>query len=139
MFNSIKFCSFHEKIYERLNNKEMIDIIGLKINNQYYAFLYNFRYNKNEYFYQSGIKLLSDRRFSPGIVITYLAICDSINRGYHYYDFLSGNEQYKRKLSNNVSWMYDQRIVRKNLKGTIFHSFKNLRKLIKSNLKKQQK
>ena len=83
--------------------------------------LYNFVYRGRVYCYQSGFARFADNRMKPGLVSHHLAIVMSRANGLRYYDFLAGDNRYKRSLSNRVGEMVWIVLQRPALRFTIEH------------------
>ena len=69
--------------------------------------LYNFMSNGRVLAYQSGFAHAADSRLKPGLVCHSLAIEDCAARGEKVYDFLAGDDRYKKTLSpsaENLHW-----------------------------------
>ena len=64
------------------------------------GYIYGFLYNEFIYIYQAGFDFDLDRKSSPGLLAHHLLVQDALDRGLKGYDFLAGDYQYKRSLSN---------------------------------------
>lgn len=72
------------------------------------GYLYNLVHESTIYSYQSGFNYENDAKIKPGLVSHVLAIERAIADGFHCYDFLAGEAQYKRSLatnSENMRWI----------------------------------
>jgi hypothetical protein len=70
--------------------------------------LYNFAYRGASLFYQSGLRLDPDKRVKIGLVAHASAIEHCRAAGLARYDFLAGDDQYKKSLasaSRPQSWL----------------------------------
>jgi CelD/BcsL family acetyltransferase involved in cellulose biosynthesis len=70
-------------------------------------------------FYQSGYEP-AFASLSPGNVMVSTAICDAIEGGYRVFDFLRGDEPYKRAYASDVTVTRHHRVSRRNLRAAVF-------------------
>ena len=80
------------------------------------GYLYNFVHNKIVYAYQSGFIYIKQAKYKPGLVSHYLAIQYNIQVCNDRYDFLAGDNQYKRSMSTSTASMYWLIIQRPSIK-----------------------
>ncbi len=95
-FDDEKFRGFHSKLISELFKNKMLRLFFLNINGEDIAFLYNFKYRDRYLFYQSGFST-DWAMISPGVVIFALSIERAIQEGMKEFDFLRGNEKYKKR------------------------------------------
>lgn len=80
-FASSFFRRFHRTlIKERFDNGE-IQIVEIQSEDDPIGFLYNFVYDNQVLFYQSGFAYRPENQYKPGIVSHYLAIEYNLNKG----------------------------------------------------------
>jgi len=110
-FEDKRFRGFHRKLMSDLFNKDMLRLFTLNIDGKDIAFLYNFKYLDSYLFYQSGF---SPRwgKISPGVVIFTLSIEKAIQEGMKEFDFLRGDEAYKKRWTkefrkNNIIQLFN--------------------------------
>jgi CelD/BcsL family acetyltransferase involved in cellulose biosynthesis len=78
-------------------------LLRVRADGQTIGVLYNFAFRGRMYAYQSGLAYGSaDARAKPGLSCHYAAIRDSLARGFDSYDFLAGDDRYKRSLSDHA-------------------------------------
>lgn len=99
-FRNPNFVSFHEALIRNAQLHKAIEFCILKLNNDIVGCLYNFILKGRVYFYLSGLEYQEDRAIKPGMVLHAMAIQSYLERGFEYYDFMGGDAQYKRSLSN---------------------------------------
>jgi CelD/BcsL family acetyltransferase involved in cellulose biosynthesis len=68
--------------------------------------LYQFRHKGHVYSYQSGFHYERDNRLKPGLVSHRLAIEHSLSAGDAVYDFLGGDDRYKRSLATHGGQLF---------------------------------
>lgn len=134
-----RFDRFHRKILSSLFPLGMAKLSFLKINGQPVAANYLFQYNSTVYYYQSGFDP-QWKQLSPGTLLHYHCIQSAIEEGIEKYDFLRGDEQYKKlwTRSNNKNAIIS--IHNNTIKGAlncIYHKLHRAGKdLIRPKLKK---
>lgn len=111
-FSNQFFYGFHRNLI--VNRFDSGEIQLLKIHNEgmVIGYLYNFLYQGNVLFYQSGFNYTDGNSHRPGLVSHYMAILYNASLGYFNYDFLAGEAQYKESLSTTTSSMYWLRLFR---------------------------
>ena len=89
---------FHKKITRTFLSSDMLRLYFLRVQGNYVATWYTFKYNNKLFYYQGGWdpEWPKDR---VGNILTNLVIEDAINKWYSEYDFLRGMEPYKARLT----------------------------------------
>lgn len=75
-----------------------LSLIFLTIGGQKAAAMWQFAYRDRMLLYNSGLDPVEFSALSPGIVLLTYSIEDAISRGFRYYDFLRGGEDYKYRM-----------------------------------------
>ncbi len=99
--------AFHRRLIEALFAGGQAEMLRVGSAAQPIGFLYNFVVRGKVSMFQSGFAYEPSSKWSPGLLTHALAIEHYRARGLREYDFLSGDAQYKRTLSNGVrelSW-----------------------------------
>ena len=96
------FEQFHSQLIANRFDQGEIQLLRLTTGKHLVGVLYNFCYRGTVYAYQSGFKYENDNRVKPGLVMHCLAIELNRKRGIERYDFLAGDGQHKRSLSNDA-------------------------------------
>lgn len=110
VFASNSFTAFHRNIMKRLLDKGWLDLRLLTLQDEPISALYNIKYKKTVFTYQSGFNY---PKFSPGLYHDLVAIKDCIETNYPNYDYLKGQGQsYKSSLRSTESQMYIMRIYK---------------------------
>jgi CelD/BcsL family acetyltransferase involved in cellulose biosynthesis len=106
-FASPFFGRFQRALIARGLEREEIDLFRISAGQQPIGFLYNFRYRGHSLAYQSGFDYASASRYQkPGLTCHYEAIRFAKGWGAVRYDFLAGDDRYKRSLSNQADTLY---------------------------------
>jgi CelD/BcsL family acetyltransferase involved in cellulose biosynthesis len=98
-FASTRFRSFHGALIRRVFSSGAIQLLRVSAGDETVGVLYNFVYRGKVYFYQSGFRYEEDGRSSPGMVTLYHAVQYCRDAGFDEFDFLAGDDLYKRSLS----------------------------------------
>jgi CelD/BcsL family acetyltransferase involved in cellulose biosynthesis len=99
-FANPDFVRFHKRYVRTHWERGGADLIVLKVGGSTLAIFYNLIYQNRVYFYLAGIKAEADNKLKPGLLGHSLCITDYIERGFEYYDFMGGEERYKRQLAS---------------------------------------
>lgn len=101
------FGRFHRALIARGLEREEIDLFRVAAGQQLVGFLYNFRYRGHSLAYQSGFDYAgASRHEKPGLTCHYEAIRFAQEWGAVRYDFLAGDDRYKRSLSNAAETLH---------------------------------
>lgn len=114
-FENKIFCQFHNHLLNNMHPTATTLAASLNLNEEVIGAIYCFAENKNMYFYLSSIKPIENNKIKLGLVMHILMIEWLILQGntYSEYDFLAGDAQYKRSLSN-IRDEYFQLTIQKN-------------------------
>ena len=96
VFASADFSAFHQKLAPVLLEQDKLALYVLNLRGLKVAAVYGFRHGKTISGYQSGFDLDLDRKISLGLVTFSLCLRDAVNTGMTEWDFLRGDEPYKR-------------------------------------------
>jgi CelD/BcsL family acetyltransferase involved in cellulose biosynthesis len=98
------FARFHHALIERALPRREIDLWRITAGTSAVGYLYNLRYRSRALAYQSGFDYaVGDRRAKPGLTCHYLAIELGLAEGLASYDFLAGEDRYKRSLADTAA------------------------------------
>jgi CelD/BcsL family acetyltransferase involved in cellulose biosynthesis len=98
---SSRFWEFHRRIASIFLEKGWLLLGVLKVEGRIVAGQYAFQYGGKAWYYQSGIDP-DFGRFGVGVIMIAHMIRQAIEHGLHEYDFLRGNEAYKRHWTTAV-------------------------------------
>ena len=98
-FRNPEFIEFHQTFIHRCFGKGMIDMVKITAGEHLVAIIYNIIYKGHVYFYLQGLQPETDGKLKPGLTAHSLLIEHYLQTGMHYYDFMGGDSQYKKQLS----------------------------------------
>jgi len=139
---------FHLNIAANLLPKNNIRLYTLKESDKIIAALYGFQYGGSIFYFQSGYDP-EWSKYSPGTLLMWKAMNNAIQEGAQIFDFLRGDEAYKKLWAKNVKTTYST-VFYKNpnmkmniyflLTGVIFDAKRRVKQIIfklKSLLKRE--
>jgi CelD/BcsL family acetyltransferase involved in cellulose biosynthesis len=105
--------SFHQQLIDAAFARGEVQVLRLSAGDKVISCMYNFVYQGKIYHYQSGINYtLFDGQDSPGLVSHAMAVSFNAAAGHRVYDFMAGDQQYKRSLctdTGELHWLVLQR------------------------------
>lgn len=99
-FANPDFVRFHRELIRFQWPDGGVDLVSLMAGDEEIASFYNLVYNQVVYFYLGGMEAETDNRLKPGLLGHSLCIEDYRHHGFHYYDFMGGDERYKSNLGH---------------------------------------
>jgi len=111
-FSNKHFYQFHRDLIQKQFNNNEIQLLHVFNDRGTIGYLYNFVYDNNVLFYQSGLNYLTENTYRPGLVSHYFAIMHNAKKNLSNYDFLAGDAAYKNSLSTNSTPMYWVRYIK---------------------------
>ena len=129
-FKNPKFLSFHEEFIKKNFAAGLIDVAKITAGNHLVAIIYNIIYRQNVYFYLQGLQYESDGKLKPGLTAHTLLIEHYLQQGMKTYDFMGGNSQYKKQLSQSVENLLIIKIQKPLLKFRIENIVRSLKQKI---------
>jgi CelD/BcsL family acetyltransferase involved in cellulose biosynthesis len=107
VFANSFFTRFHRALIARGLPRGEIDLLRITAGLQAIGFLYNFRYRDRSLAYQSGFDYVgAGRQGKPGLTCHHAAIRLASRSGAVRYDFLAGDDRYKRSLSDGAETLH---------------------------------
>jgi len=113
-FKDSKFLKFHRNILKFFSKNNWLQLSLLEVNNEPIAAIYNFKYNKKVYYYQSGF-LTKWEKISPGVILFSYSIKEAIKNNMEIFDFLKGEEQYKFSWTKDFTSIYNIHVFSKRI------------------------
>ncbi len=96
------FRRFHEALIAEAVPRGEATLLRVSCGKTTIGVLYNFSYRQRICAYQSGFDYQQDKGSAkPGLTCHRAAIQDALERGFEVYDFLAGDDRYKRSLSDH--------------------------------------
>ena len=106
-FANPRFAQFHHALIDRALPRGEVDLLRAAAGSTVIGYLYNFRYRGRALAYQSGFDYAdADGQQKPGLTCHHLAIERSLADGCEVYDFLAGNDRYKRSLADGKTTLH---------------------------------
>lgn len=122
-FHNPIFIDFHQYLQSNPSESFHIETLIFKAGQLTLGYLYNLVGKGNVKFYLSAINYSDpNNRFQPGLVMHALAITHYASEGYDQYDFMGGDNRYKRSLSNQPYHLHEI-ILRPNTMRNHFFQF----------------
>jgi CelD/BcsL family acetyltransferase involved in cellulose biosynthesis len=101
------FARFHHALIDRAMPRGEIELWRIDAGPAVIGYLYNFQHRGRILAYQSGFDYaLADRRAKPGLTCHHLVIEKSLTAERICYDFLAGDDRYKRSLSDTATTLH---------------------------------
>jgi CelD/BcsL family acetyltransferase involved in cellulose biosynthesis len=100
------FTAFHRRLVREALSRKEVELARISSEKGALGYLYQFRKNGHVYSYQSGFHYEQDNRLKPGLVSHRLAIEHSLSTGDAVYDFLAGDDRYKRSLATHGGQLF---------------------------------
>ena len=97
--------NFHDQLIELAVPRGHIQLIEASAGEYHFGYLYNFVMDGVVYNYQSGFLYENDARYKPGLLTHALAIEHNLHCGHKTYDFLMGDQRFKRSLTTSEAQM----------------------------------
>ncbi len=99
-FANPAIVDFHKALIDRGWKNHTVELLRILTQETTIGILYNFIEGGRVLLYQSGFAHPEDPRLKPGLTSHSMAIENYIARGLNTYDFLAGDDRYKKTLSN---------------------------------------
>jgi len=127
-FSNTFFKAFHNRLIENRFCKKEIQLVRVYTDDEDIGYLYNFVFNNEVLFYQSGFNYKENNKLRPGIVSHYLTILRCIEKNYSKYNFLVGETRYKQSLSTHFDTINTIIISRKTFKSKFESVLRQIKK-----------
>ena len=118
LFKNARFEQFHSNIIREFSDQGWLRLFFLKLNGQYVASIYGFRYCDKYYYYQGGFDETL-KKYSVGQVLLYLYIQRAFEEKSKEFDFLRGVSPYKYEWTeherHNLTFFVGRRDVTEKL------------------------
>jgi hypothetical protein len=130
-FTNEYIINFHKYlITERFAHGE-VQLIRISAGEHTIGCLYSFVYDGAVLYYQGGFNYLAGNVYRPGLICHYLAIEHNAAAGLNSYDFLEGEEEYKKSLATNETEMLNVIIQKNDMKHKLETLIVNLYQSLK--------
>jgi CelD/BcsL family acetyltransferase involved in cellulose biosynthesis len=115
VFQSPLCLAFHDAVLPQLLERGALELLWLSVRGEPVAAQYNIVWNEKVYFYQCGRKLDLPKSVRPGAVLLARAVRGAIEAGRREFDFLLGEDVYKKQLAYRARPVVRVRAVRRSL------------------------
>jgi CelD/BcsL family acetyltransferase involved in cellulose biosynthesis len=95
-FSNRHFESFHRTLLQTCLERGTVEIFRVSAGSRLIGQVYNFVYRGRVYAYQTGFSYEDDSKAKPGLVSHYLCMQQHLEDGASMYDFMAGDNRYKR-------------------------------------------
>jgi len=130
-FANKSFVLFHQLLIKKGWQHKQIDFIKVSCGDQVLGFFYNFLYRGRIYFYLSGLDVATDPKLKPGLCGHALSIQYYLEQGYLYYDFMGGDDRYKRNLGEQHQELYQIALQRPRSKFKVEHVLRLIKQALR--------
>ena len=103
---------FHRQLIECRASSGEVQLARVRAGDTTVGCLYNFAWQGEIAFYQSGLAYETDSKLKPGLVCHALAVDHNARAGHRWYDFLAGDSRYKQSLATDARQLVWLRIQR---------------------------
>ncbi len=130
IFAKKNWVNFHQSIITKRFEFSEVQLLKIKVGDDVIGYIYSLVHNRHVYMIQTGFNYLPDKAFRPGYVCHYLAIEYNKDQGADIYNFLVGDGQYKKSLSNDFDILYSVALQKNKLKFKIENSILSFKRRI---------
>jgi hypothetical protein len=125
-FDNPFFLSHHRYLLE--NFPENVSIIEIKAGTTVLGYSYNLVFGDTVYFYCSGINYqFTNNKIKPGYTLHFTLMEYYRNKGFHWYDFMGGESQYKKSLCTESYVFKNLTLYTKSIEGRLACFLQRLR------------
>jgi CelD/BcsL family acetyltransferase involved in cellulose biosynthesis len=123
---------FHDDLVQTGLTRGEVQLLRVKAGQQTVGYLYNFVHRGKVMNYQAGIDYsLPPAGGSPGLAVHVLAVEFNAARGHAVYDFMAGDQHYKRALSTDITTQHWIVVRRKLWKFRVEDCLRKLRNRVR--------
>lgn len=119
-FGSSFFGRFHRALIERTDGEGFVQIMRVTAGEMLVGYVYNLAWQRRVYYYNAGMNygclLRHDR---PGVAALHVAIEQAAADGELVFDFLAGEQEYKRRMSTGGIVVHSVEVRRDGLRGRL--------------------
>ena len=105
-FETKEFMAFHQSLIKNHFDLAKIHVIKIESSQHLLGYFYLFEHEGVIHYYQSGIDYPDDAKIKPGLYGHFLLINYFRNNGKSIYDFMAGDQQYKKSLGEKYEVLY---------------------------------
>ena len=124
--------AFHQRLIERRMASGEVQLMRVRAGDTTVGCLYNFVWQGDVSFYQSGLGYETDSKLKPGLVCHTLAVEHDARAGHRWYDFLAGSSRYKQSLATDARSLVWLRVQRPRLRFVLEDVARSLRNRVRA-------
>jgi len=128
---------FHRRLIERRLAAGEVQLARVRAGDTTIGCLYNFVWQGNVLFYQSGLAYESNSKLKPGLVCHALAVEHAARAGHRSYDFLAGQSRYKQSLSTGARELVWARLQQPRLRFALENAARTARNYVRDRLRER--
>jgi CelD/BcsL family acetyltransferase involved in cellulose biosynthesis len=126
-FSSPRFAGFHRDLVAELGPRGEALLYRVRSERGTVGCLYLFADRGSALFYQSGLADFDDNRLRPGVVTHVLCLQACMERGLDEYDFLAGDQRYKRELATDIREIHWASLERPGVRRAAYGALRRVR------------
>lgn len=134
-FKGSDIFRFHYALLQRINENDRLWFRFLRNEKEIIAAFYGFASGGRLFYYQMGFDPAWEQ-YSPGMILFYEVIKEAFSKNYIEFDFLRGDEEYKKKWTGERRTLFTCQVYNKTVRGALIRTTSRSKNLIKRNLKK---
>lgn len=134
LFKNERFEQFHRNVIREFSSQGWLRLFFLKLNGQYVASIYGFKYNSKYYYYQGGFDN-AYKKYSVGQVLLFLYLQKAFEEKVKEFDFLRGMSPYKYEWTKHERLNLTSFIGKRDLNEKIFLLNRDLKTRLRVGLK----
>jgi CelD/BcsL family acetyltransferase involved in cellulose biosynthesis len=127
--------AFHQRLIERRLAAGEVQLVRVRAGDTTIGCLYNFVWQGNVSFYQSGLAYEANSKLKPGLVCHALAVEHCARAGHHWYDFLAGQSRYKQSLATGARGLVWVRLQQPRLRFALEDAARTARDYVRARLR----
>jgi CelD/BcsL family acetyltransferase involved in cellulose biosynthesis len=126
-FNNPRFVDFHQNLIKRGFDHGNAQLFRVSFGDHTLGVFYFLVSSRHVYFYLQGVRSEADGKLKPGMSGHLLLMQHFLEQGMDVYDFMGGDSQYKRQLSNGECGFLTLRVDNGGLKFRVEQSARQLK------------
>ena len=139
-FSKPEWRDFYKDVAVAFAEKGWMDLVFLKVGDKPIAFCYGFIFNNKYYFYITAIEPNPVyEKYSPGMVLIKHLLEESFKKGLEEFDFMLGDEAYKKVWTKDYREVYTYIIGRNTLKSKLVFYLYTSGFLLKQKVRKSKR
>lgn len=130
--------AFHRRLIEHRHAAGEVQLLRVRAGDTTIGCLYNFVWQGDVLFYQSGLAYESNPKLKPGLVCHALAVEHAARAGHARYDFLAGQSRYKQSLATGARELVWIRLQQPRLRFALENAARSARDYVRARWRDRQ-